>query len=429
MKKTLLSLGLIVFGTLVVMSQRTLIHAGSIIDGVSDKVAKEQTIIIESDRITGVKNGFENPEDGDIVIDLKAMTVMPGFIDMHIHIEGQSSPTRYIDGFTKNPADVAFQSTVYAKTTLMAGFTTVRDMGGSGVNVSLRNAINKGTVDGPRIFTAEKALSITGGHGDPTNGYRADLMGDPGPKEGVVNSVEDGKKAVRQRYKNGADWIKITATGGVLSMAKDGMGPHFKEDEIASIVSAAKDLGFSVAAHAHGDEGMARAIRAGVTTIEHGTYMSEATMDLMIAKGCYLIPTISAGMSAAINAEKPGYFPEIIAKKARVIGPLILDTFSKAYKKGVPIGFGTDAAVFPHGDNAKEFEYMVQGGMPAMEAIQTATSVNAKILKETENIGTIAEGRFADIVAVKGDPIIDITLLQSIDFVMKGGKVYKSADK
>ena len=406
-------------------AQRTLIYAGTLIDGENDKSLSDQTIVVEKGVISGVEKGFLDAAEDDQVIDLKNSTVLPGFIDMHVHIEGQSSARRYIKSFTDNEADVALEATVYAKKSLMAGFTTVRDMGGSGVNVSLRNAINKGIVVGPRIFTAEKALGVTGGHADPTNGRNRELMGDPGPKDGVVNGLEDARKAVRQRYKNGADWIKITATGGVLSVAKDGLGPHFKEDEIAEIVSTARDFGLQVAAHAHGDEGMARAVRAGVKTIEHGTYMSESTMDLMIEKNAFLIPTLSAGFIVAQNAAKPGYFPEVVAKKALEIGPVMKNTFKLAIKKGVPIGFGTDAAVFPHGDNALEFELMVDGGMDPMDAIKSATSVNAMILESSDDFGRIKSGLRADLVAVEGDPLKDITILKDVSFVMKDGKVYK----
>lgn len=406
-------------------AQRTLIHAGKLIDGTSNRILEERTIVIEGSRIVAIERGFTTPKDGDVAIDLKTKTVTPGLIDMHVHIEGETSPDRYLKQFTQNAADVAFDALTYANKTLMSGVTTVRDLGGSGVNIALRNAINKGKVDGPRILTAGKALSITGGHGDPTNGYRKDLMGDPGPKEGVVNSKEDAKKAVRWRYKNGADWIKITATGGVLSVAKDGMGPHFKEDEIEAIVSAANDLGFSVAAHAHGAEGMKRAVRAGVRTIEHGTFMDDETMDLMIKNNCYYIPTISAGKYVVGKANQPGYFPPVVAEKAKAVGPQIQATFQKAYEKGVPIGFGTDAAVFPHGDNWEELKYMNEAGMPIMEAIQAATSVNAQILEMEDQIGAIKIGLQADIIAIDGDPLEDIDAFGKVVFVMKGGKVYK----
>ncbi len=406
-------------------AQRTILHAGQLIDGVSNRVAQEQSIIVVDGKIASIEKGYVAGNGDDEVIDLKAYTLSPGLIDMHVHVEGETSPDRYLKRFTDNPADVAFSSTVYMKKTLMSGFTTVRDMGGSGVNVSLRNAINRGKVVGPRILTAEKALAITGGHADPTNGYRRDLMGDPGPKEGVVNSIEDAKKAVRWRYKNGADWIKITATGGVLSVSKDGLGPHFQEDEIAAIVTAARDLGYSVAAHAHGAEGMKRAVRAGVKTIEHGTMMDEETMDLMIARNCYLIPTISAGEYVMGLAKQPGYFPPVVAEKAAAIGPLIKGTVRKAYEKGVPMGFGTDAAVFPHGDNWKELVYLNEAGVPPMEAIKMATSINAQILEMEDQIGSIQEGLSADIIAIDGDPLEDLNAYGRVQFVMKAGVIYK----
>ena len=422
--KTILTL----CATIVVLScfgQRTIIHSGKLIDGLSGNIQTEKSIIVENNVITAVENGYSKAGKNDNVIDLKGKTVMPGFIDMHVHIEGESSPTNYMKRFTDNPPDIAFNSTVYARKNLMAGFTTVRDLGGTGVNIALRNAINRGIVVGPRILTSGKGVKITGGHGDPTNGYRWDLMGDPGPDEGVVNSPWEARKAVRQRMKEGSDWIKITATGGVLSVARDGSGPSFTEEEIRAIVETANDLGMQVAAHAHGAEGMKRAIRAGVKTIEHGTYMDDETFELMKKHGTYYIPTIIAGVSAAENGAKPGYYPEVVARKAREIGPIIQGTFARAYKAGVNIGFGTDAAVFPHGDNAREFELMVNGGMKPMEAIQAATSVNAKILKMENQLGSIKSGAYADIVAVDGDPTKDITLLKNVTFVMKNGDVYK----
>ncbi len=408
-----------------ITAQKTIIHAGTLIDGVSDKSQSEMSVVLEDDKITDIQKGYITGSDGDQIIDMKAMTVMPGWIDMHVHIEGEMSPDRYIRRFMDNPSDVAFRAAEIAERTLMAGFTTVRDLGGSGVNVSLRNAINKGLTIGPRILTAEKALGVTGGHADPTNGYRDDLEGDPGPKEGVVNGIADARKAVRQRYKNGADLIKITATGGVMSVAKDGTGPHFQEDEIRAIVETARDLGYHVAAHAHGDEGMQRAVRAGVKTIEHGTYMSEETMDLMIKMNTYFVPTISAGKEVMKKAEIPGYLPAVVAAKAKVVGPQIMSTFVKAYKKGVPIAFGTDAGVFRHGDNSGEFIYMVEGGMPAMEAIQSATSVNALVLGMESEIGQIKKGFIADLVAVKGNPLEDIQVMKNVVMVVVGGKVVK----
>ncbi|MUP44416.1 amidohydrolase family protein [Gramella sp. BOM4] len=408
-------------------AQDTYIQAGKLIDTRNGKVLTEKTIIVSGNRIKSVENGFMEPAGSDDkLIDLRNKTVLPGLTDMHVHIEGESNPAEYLQRFTNNEADDAFNSVGFAKTTLMAGFTTVRDLGGSGVNIALRDAINKGKVDGPRIFTAGKSLATTGGHADPTNGMNDEMIGDPGPKEGVVNSVEDARKAVRQRYKNGADLIKITATGGVLSVAKSSSNPQFFREEIEEIVRTAKDYGFHVAAHAHGDEGMQRAVRAGVKTIEHGTLMSEETMELMKEFDAYLVPTITAGKEVTENAEIEGYYPELVVPKAKEIGPKIQNTFATAYKKGVPIVFGTDAGVFKHGENAREFVYMTEAGMPAMEAIQSATIVPAKILKMETESGQLEKGFLADIIAVEDDPTQNISTLKDVKFVMKDGQVYKN---
>jgi len=250
-------------------------------------------------------------------------------------------------------------------------------------------------------------------------------MGDPGPKDGVINSPEEARKAVRQRYKEGSDLIKITATGGVLSIAKDGSGPQFTLEELKAIVETAKEYGFMVAAHAHGAEGMKRAVEAGVTTIEHGTKMTEEVMDLMIKKGTYFVPTISAGKFVAEQAKVPGYYHPLVVPKALEIGPQIQATFAKAYKRGVKIAFGTDAGVFPHGQNGKEFTYMVEAGMPPMEAIRSATAVPAGILGMSDKFGTIAPGMFADIVATDENPLKNIKTMEKVSFVMKEGVVYK----
>jgi imidazolonepropionase-like amidohydrolase len=414
------------FISTVVFCQDIYIHCGKLIDTKNGKVLTNKTIIVSSKLIKSIEDGFVTPTDATPrVIDLKSKTVMPGWIDMHVHFENQTSPTAYLDKFTLNDADVAYNAEGFARTTLMAGFTTVRDLGGSGVNVSLRNAINSEKVIGPRIFTAEKSLASTGGHADPTNGYRKDLMGNPGPNEGVVNGIEEARQAVRQRYKNGADWIKITATGGVLSVAKSGSNPQFTHEEIEAIVSTAKDYGMKVAAHAHGDEGMQRAVRGGVKTIEHGTEMSDTTMDLMIKFNAYLVPTITAGKYVAEKAAVPNYYPTIIVPKALAIGPKIQGTFAKAYKKGVPIAFGTDAGVFTHGENAKEFIYMAEAGMPFMKALQSATITNAMLLDMDKKIGVIEPGFMADIIATNEDPSQNINTVTNVVFVMKEGVEYK----
>lgn len=412
--------------TALLTAQDTYLQCGTIVDTKSGKTLTEKTIVVSGNKIKSIRNGFVNGSRKDKVVDLKNKTVLPGFIDLHVHMEMEFDAKSYVDRFILNEADVAFQSTVYAKRTLMAGFTTVRDLGGTGVNIALRNAINNGKVEGPRIYTAGKSIASTGGHADPSNGMKKAFMGDPGPEEGVVNSPADGRKAVRQRYKNGADVIKITATGGVLSVAKNGQNPQFTLEEIKAITSTADDYGMLTAAHAHGDEGMQRAVKGGIKTIEHGTKMSNETMDLMIRHNSYLVPTITAGKQVTEKAEIPGFFPEVVAVKAREIGPLIQGMFGRAYKKGVPIAFGTDAGVFPHGLNAKEFAYMVEAGMPAMKALTSATVTNAELLGAGDSLGQLKEGYLADIVAVNGDPIKDVSLLENIAFVMKNGVVYKN---
>jgi imidazolonepropionase-like amidohydrolase len=406
-------------------AQRTLLHCGNLFTGTGNDVQSQMTIVVEGSKITGIQKGYTAGSGQDRIVDLKNRTVLPGLIDMHVHLETETRRGGLVDRFTLNAPDVAFQAAKNAKTTLLAGFTTVRDLGGSGVNVSLRNAVNRGLVDGPRILTVGKSIATTGGHADPTNGYRKDLMGDPGPEEGVINGPDDARKAVRQRYKDGADLIKITATGGVLSNAKDGSGPQFTEEEAKAVVDAANDYGFAVAAHAHGAEGMKRAIRAGVQTIEHGTYMDDETIALFKKHGTYYVPTIIAGKTVADSAKMFGYYTALVTPKALAVGPKIQATFSKAYKAGVNIAFGTDAGVFIHGYNAKEFEYMVEAGMPPVEAIKAALLTNAKLLKMDTQIGSIETGKFADIIAVDENPIKNIKTLQTVKFVMKDGKVYK----
>ena len=404
------------------LAQTTYIQAGKILDVKSGKMLSEKTIVVKADTIAEILDGYQLGKG--TIINLQDKILLPGFIDMHVHLESETSPTKYLETFTLNDADIAYNAQLYAQKTLMAGFTTVRDLGGSGINVSLRNAINTGKLIGPRIFTAEKAIGTTGGHADPTNGYKKELMNDPGPKEGVINNVDDARKAVRQRYKNGADWIKITATGGGLSVAKNGQNPQFTTEEIEAIVKIGKDYDLQVAAHAHGDEGMQRAIKAGVKTIEHGTLMSEETADLMIKYDTYYIPTLSAGKYVADKALIKGYYPEVIVPKALEIGPQLQKTFAMAYNKGVPIAFGTDAGVFPHGENAKEFVYMVEAGMSPLEAIKSATLISAQILKAEQDLGQIATGFKADIIAVDSDPLDDISTLTDVSFIMKNGEVF-----
>ena len=411
--------------TIQAFAQKTYIQCGTLIDGVSNTPKTSMTIVVEGNKIVAVENGFRQGSGTDKLIDLKNKTVTPGWIDMHVHLEDETSKTQYAERFTLNPTDYAFKSVGFAETTLMTGFTTVRDLGGTGVNISLRNAINRGLIKGPRVFTAGKSIATTGGHADPTNGYRRDLVGDPGPKEGVINGVEDARKAVRQRYKEGSDLIKITASGGVLSVAKDGSNPQFTEEELATIIATAKDYGMKIAAHAHGAEAMKRAIRAGISSIEHGTYMDDETIALFKKHGTYYVPTITAGKSVADSAKMAGYYPDLVTPKALAVGPKIQATFGRAYKAGVKIAFGTDAGVFKHGKNWMEFQYMIEAGMPPIEAIKAATVNAADLLGMKEQLGSIEAGKLADLVAIDGDPLKDTSAFGKVVFVMKDGVVYK----
>tara|TARA_B100001741_G_scaffold72106_1_gene58067 strand:- start:1755 stop:3029 length:1275 start_codon:yes stop_codon:yes gene_type:complete len=424
MKKLLF---LILFFTSSINAQDYYLHAGKLFNSKEGKMLDNMTIIVSGNKITDIKKGFEIPKnDNSVIIDLKESTVMPGFIDLHVHIESEYNPEKYLNEFTAEESEIAFSSLKFAKRTLMAGFTTVRDLGGSGVNISLRNAINKGEVIGPRIFTAGKAIGTTGGHADPTNGWKKSIAGDPGPQDGVINGVDDARKAVRERYKNGADVIKITATGGVMSIAKNGQNPQFTVEEIKAICETANDYDMIVAAHAHGDEGIQRAVIGGVHTIEHGTLLSEESMKLMKQYGTYYVPTITAGKEVAANAKIPGYYDELVVPKALAIGPKIQSTTERAYKAGVNIAFGSDAGVFPHGKNAKEFKYMNEAGIPVIECLQAATIVNAKILSMENEIGQIEKDFIADIVATKSNPEDDISSLENVTFVMKKGVIYKN---
>jgi imidazolonepropionase-like amidohydrolase len=400
------------------------LHCGHLIDTEAGKLLGETTVVIDGKRIRDVKAGHADVA-GAQNIELKDQTCMPGLIDSHVHLTDETSPNRYSEQFRLNIADYAIRSTVYARRTRDAGFTTVRNVGDAhNESIALRNAVNAGIVPGPRIFSAGKAIGSTGGHADPTDGYRADLAGDPGPLNGIINSPEDAWKAVREHYKVGADLIKIMPSGGVLDESASVDNAQLTIPEIQAIVAAAHDYGFTVAAHAHGAEAIRRAVIGGVDSIEHGTFMDDADMKLMKEHGTWYVPTIIAGKYVEEMASKPGYYPAQVAVKAKMVGPIIQATAGKAYKAGVKIAFGTDAAVYPHGRNAKEFQYMVEAGMPPMFVIQAATTHAAQLLKHEKDIGSISAGKFADVVAVPGNPLDDITLMQKVDFVMKEGVVY-----
>jgi len=401
------------------------LQCGKLFDARAGKVLGPHTVVVRGGQIEQVSVGHDVVA-GVPTIDLNAYTCLPGWTDLHVHMGGESSPQSYSEGFRLDPVDYAYRSIGYAEKTLLAGFTTVRDLGGE-VSPHLRNAINQGLVVGPRIFAAGKSIATTGGHADPTNGMNTmltHLYGPPGPTEGVINSTDDARQAVRQRYKDGSDVIKITATGGVLSYAKSGDAPQFTVDEVRAIVETAKDYGYAVAAHAHGTEGMRRAVVGGVTSIEHGTHMTPDIMRLMREHGTWYVPTIYAGRFVADKAREPGYFPDIVRPKAMAIGPQIQKTAGDAYRAGVKIAFGTDQGVGPHGDNAREFLYMVEAGIPAAYALQAAT-IHATTVLGVDDQGVLEAGKRADIIAVPGDPLEDINVVMDVRFVMKEGRVYK----
>ncbi len=403
------------------------VDCGRLLDVKAGVWRDKVSVVVEDGKVKSV--GPMAPGAGHI--DLSAHSCMPGFIDMHVHLSGetQKQVNELQDALQANPADLALRSVGMAQRTLMAGFTTVRDLGADdGINISLKRAIDAGSIPGPRMFTSGTSIATTGGHADPTNSMSQRLsraVGAPGPNQGVINGPDEGRAAVRARYKEGADLIKITATGGVLSQARSGQNSQYTEEELRAIVSTAKDYGFRVAAHAHGAEGMKRALRAGVDSIEHGTLLDDEVIALFKKHGAWYVPTISAGRYVAEKSKETDYYSPLVRPKAAAIGPLIQAAFGRAYKAGVKIAFGTDAAVFPHGENAKEFVYMVEAGMPPLEAIRSATLGAAELLNQSKTLGSIEAGYTADIVAVSGDPLRDISLLQKIAFVMKDGVVYK----
>ena len=412
-------------------AQKTLLHCGHLLDVRAGRLLNQQTIVVEGGRIVAVQGGYtaaSGPQDQ--VINLENQTVLPGLIDCHVHLESTPSRNSFREQFTLNPADVAYRAEANALTTLRAGFTTVRDCGGSGVNTALRKAVAQGLVPGPRIYSAGTAISSTGGHMDPTDGLSDFMMEklSPGPAEGVANGPEQCRQAVREQFRRGADLIKIASTGGVLDLSKDGSGAQYSEEEIRAVVQTARDLGMPVACHAHGAEGIKRAVRAGVTSIEHGSIMDAEAMQLMAKARTWYVPTIIAGKSVADTARRhPDYFPPVIAAKALSIGSQLQATFGRAIKQGVRVAFGTDAGVYRHGQNALEFGYMTEAGMSPIEAIRAATLHAAELLGDPQNLGALEAGKYADVVAVADNPLQNISTLTRPTFVMKEGKVVINA--
>ncbi|HTO53112.1 MAG TPA: amidohydrolase family protein [Myxococcota bacterium] len=410
----------------------TIVQCGSVLLVPGQPPHGETTLVIHDGMIADVLNGAAGPEQvmagkngASEVLDLRDRFCMPGLVDLHVHLTAEYTADVRLRRVTEDEAEVALRAALNARKTLEAGFTTVRDLGGSSAVFALRDAIAQGFVPGPRMFVAGYPLTITGGHGDRTTGYREDLFESPGPYQGVADGPYAARAAVRAQVKLGADWIKVHATGGVLDPVASGTDQQFKDDELDEIVSTAHMLGRKVAAHAHGARGVNAALRAGVDTIEHGTFLDAESIELFKKTGAWYVPTIIAGKTVEERAKQPGFFPPSIAAKALAVGPHVQDAVRRALAGGVKVAFGTDAGVYPHGENAREFQYLVEAGMTPAAAIAAATTSAATILGLENEIGTLERGKRADLVATRRNPLVDILELQRILFVMRGGSVYR----
>jgi imidazolonepropionase-like amidohydrolase len=410
----------------------TIVQCGSVLLVPGQPARGETTLVVHEGRIAEILPGVVAPDEimagksGDFeLIDLRQAFVMPGLIDAHVHLTFEYDSDARLRRVTEDDADAALRGSVYARRTLEAGFTSVRDLGGGPAVFALRDAIASGLIPGPRMLVAGYAISPTGGHGDRTNGYRDDLFDEPGAYLGIADGPYEARKAVRAQVKRGADVIKLTATGGVLSNTSAGTDVQFKDDELEEIVSTAHMLGRKVAAHAHGAKGVNAALRAGVDSIEHGTFLDATSIELFKKTGAWYVPTVIAGKTVEERAKLPGYYPPAVAEKARQVGPQIQDALRRAQAAGVRIAFGTDAGVFPHGENAREFGYMVEAGLSPMDALYAATIGAATLLGIESEVGTLEVGKQADLVATRRTPLVDVTELVRVIFVMRAGTVYK----
>jgi len=402
----------------------TVIHAGWLLAVPGEAPLEQQSILVRGERIEGIQAGYVTP-DGATVIDLSDDYVMPGFIDSHVHLQSELGPGRRFNTFTESPSDLAFAGADNARTTLMAGFTTVQDVGGNfEAALALRDAVDAGFVPGPRMRVAGTAVTPTGGHAD-VNGFALDVL-HQFTSPTACNGPAQCREAVRTLIRGGADVIKITATGGVLSDTAAGVERQFFDDELESIVEAAHMMGRQVTAHAHGVTGINAFLEAGGDSIEHGTYLDNDSIRLMRRNGAYLVPTVLAGVTVAELAETADFMTDNQRAKSRAVGPQMLEMARRAHDGGVTIAFGTDSGVSQHGDNAREFELLVEAGLTPMEAIETATIHASRHVRMDSDIGTIETGKYADIVAVDGNPLENISELRDVDFVMKNGTVYLS---
>jgi imidazolonepropionase-like amidohydrolase len=410
----------------ITIAATTLIHAGELLAVPGDRPASRQTIVIEDERIVDVVGGFADPAEYGVdveVIDLSGAFVMPGLMDMHVHLQGELGPNRRKEQLQMSSQLVQMRSIMYAMRTLEAGFTTVRDVGSSGQEMfAMRDAINHGWIDGPRIVAAG-GVGITGGHAD-VSGVKPELM-ELWTDDSICNGPYDCRRAARNAIKFGADLIKITSTGGVLTDRATGTGQQMEADELREVVLAAARMGRKVASHAHEEDGIIAALEAGVASIEHGTYTGPAAIRLFKETGAYLVPTLLAGKTVATMAVESDFMSDAVKDKAIRVGNDMAGNFAKAYAAGVNIAYGTDSGVSPHGTNAGEAVLMVEAGMSEMDVLVAATINAADLIDMSESLGTIEAGKYADIIAVERSPLDNIEELLDVDFVMKGGKVYK----
>ena len=423
---------LLCFGISAHAADKTIaLKAARLFDGKSSSLVQNGVVIVRGDKIVDAGSNLPIPS-GAQVIDLGDATLSPGFMDAHTHLTADYSGNyneRRLQELDLNVSEQAIRATVFARATVEAGFTTVRDLGSrfvasrEFVDVALRNSINKGTIVGPRMLVATKGIGATGGHFDPTSGFRDFLFGrEPDYTDGIANGPDEIRKAVRFEVKNGADVIKAAVSGGVLSLADEVDTPQLTPAEIAALVDESHRLRRKVAVHCHGDQAAREAIEAGVDSIEHGSFMKPETLAMMKKKGTYLTPTL---MASEWIMGKLANYPAALQEKAKAAFNARSEMFRNAVKMGVKISFGTDAAVYPHGENAKEFKLMVDLGMSPIDALKSATTNDAELFGVAQKLGTLEKGKLADVIAVPGDPTTDITATARVSFVMKEGKIIR----